>query len=132
MKMSFKEALKYMKNGGAVRPSTWDNSYVFIDDEKFIDDCGNRVFMSYEDIVAEWELIETDKIKVGDRLICRDKNTNDKAFFYIVSTVGNFFAISVGEGAYYRSNNFKRLESKLNNSYTIVGKWGIKDLMEEK
>lgn len=132
MKMSFEEALEYMKNGEAVRPSTWkDDSYMFTDGENFIDDNGDRVFVSYKQAIAEWEPIETTKINAGDRLICRENNTNEKAFFYIVSTVGSFFAVDIGVGSYYYDSDLKRLESKLKNSYTIVGKWGIKDLMEE-
>lgn len=133
MKMSFEEALKYMKSGGAVRLSTWkDDSYIFIDGENFIDNNGDRAFLNYKQAVAEWEPIETAKINAGDRLICRESNTNEKTFFYIVSTVGCFFAVDVGIGSYYYDSDLKRLESKLNNSYTIVGKWGIEDLMEEK
>lgn len=136
MKMSFEEALEYMKNGGAVKSSTWkDDSYIFINGKNFkdfIDDSGNRVFMSYEDIIAEWEPIETTKIKAGDRLVCRENNTNEKAFFYIVSTVNSFFAVDVGVGFYYYDSNLKQLERELNNQYTIVGKWSVKDLMEKK
>lgn len=59
MKMSFEKALEYMENGGAVRPSTWkDDSYMFTDGENFIDDNGDRVFVSYKQAIAEWEPIK--------------------------------------------------------------------------
>ncbi|AFU63167.1 hypothetical protein 8014-B2_00100 [Lactobacillus phage ATCC 8014-B2] len=132
MKMSFEEAFKCMKNGGAVKPSTWyDDTYMMIDGTDFVDNIGNRTFLSYKEVIAEWEQVAT--IKVGDQLFCRDNDTNKKVFFYIAYAAGRFFAVNVYDenGDYYVQSHLEWLENEIKDNYTIVGNWNAKDLMED-
>lgn len=132
MKMSFEEALEYMRNGGATRPITYEGDlYFMIDGQRFVDGSGNVIYLSYEDIISDWNKIKIPTVSSGSKLVCRNNTTKEKMYFYVIRLESQFFAVSLDGKVCFSSYDLTGLAIKLKDNYTIIGAWDIKDLIEE-
>ena len=130
--MKLDEAIKYIKKGGAVRQVDWDEGdYIFLDGYSLTSNKGDTVTLDCNDTIAEWELCHIADIKLGDKIVFRDKNTNQKKPFLIHK--GNYpnrylaTSISVQEPISYSGCSLLELERIIKKYYTITGTWSIKE-----
>lgn len=130
--MKLDEAIKHIQKGGAIRQVDWDEGdYIFLDGDSLTSNKGGTVTLDYNDIVAKWKPCDIADIKLGDKLVFRDKNTNQKKPFWIhKDNYQNRYlatSISVQEPISYSGYSLLGLEKMIKRYYTITGTWSIKE-----